>query len=84
VTEAEGRQVDEGAVVGLERDAQVELEDTVPPEERPIAAARQHLSTQPRALELAAGDRRRDTDTVRHRADPLRTDHCNLHRHQET
>src|SRR5450432_3227677 len=36
VTKPERRHVDEGAVVGLEREAQVELEDAVTPEERPV------------------------------------------------
>src|ERR1700687_51651 len=36
VTKPERRHVDEGAVVGLERDAEVELEDAVCAEERPI------------------------------------------------
>ena len=54
MTEAERRHVDERAVVGLECEAQVELEDAVCPEERPVAAAGEHLSAQPRPLEVAA------------------------------
>src|SRR5205807_9821929 len=38
VTDALERHVDEGAVVGLQRDAQVELEDAVCAEERPVTA----------------------------------------------
>ena len=70
VTKPEGRHVDEGAVVGLECDAQVELEDAVGSEERPIAATGQHLAAKPRALEVAARDWRRDASAVRHCADP--------------
>src|SRR5450432_1039777 len=51
VAKAERCHVDERTIVGLEGDTQIELEDSVPSEERPIAAAGQHLSTQPRALE---------------------------------
>src|SRR5260221_3705490 len=57
VTKAERCHVDEGAIVGLEGDTQVELEDAVPSEERPVAAAGQHLSTQSRAVEMASRDR---------------------------
>src|SRR6266446_6954083 len=84
VTKPERGHVDEGAVVGLERDAEVELEDAVSPEERPIAAAGQHLSAQPRALEVAARYRCGDAGTVRHCADLLCADDCNLQGHQQT
>src|SRR5712691_8763158 len=53
VTKPARGHVDEGAVVGRERKAQVNLEDGVSSEGRPGAAAGQHLSTRPRALELA-------------------------------
>src|SRR5437867_1491182 len=84
VTKPERRHVDEGAVVGLEREAQVELEDAVSPEERPITAAGQHLSAQPRALEVAARYRCGDARTVRHCADLLWPDDCDLQGHQQT
>jgi hypothetical protein len=44
VTKPERRHVNEGAVVGLECEAQVELEDAVFSEERPITATGQYLS----------------------------------------
>ena len=76
--------MDEGAVVGLECDAQVELEDAVSTEERPIATAGQHLAPEPGTLEVAARDWFRDAGAVRRCADPLCADHCDLQRHQET
>src|SRR5882672_7641551 len=84
VTKSERRHVDEGAVVGLECEAQVELEDAVSPEERPITATGQHLSPQPRALEVAARYRCGDAGTVRHRADLLCAHDRDLQRHQQT
>src|SRR5262245_10295532 len=53
MSEPERGHVDEGAVVGLERHPQVELEDAVAAEERPVPASRQHLSAEPRTLEDA-------------------------------
>src|SRR5207245_1418322 len=84
VTKPERRHVDEGAVVGLECEAQVELEDAVSPEERPITAAGQHLSAQPRALEVAARYRCSDARTVRHCADLLCARDRDLQGHQQT
>ena len=71
VADALERHVDEGAVVGLERDAQVELDHAVGALDRPVVAARQHLAAKPVALERAAGDRKRDARAVRPRADVL-------------
>ena len=76
--------MDEGAVVGLERDAEIELEDAVSSEERPIPSTGQHLAAKPRALEVATRYGRRDTGTVRHCTNLLRADDCDLQRHQET
>src|SRR2546426_1659078 len=84
VTDPLERHVNEGAVVGLEREAQVELDHAVSPEERPITAAGQHLSAQPRALEVAARYRCVDARTVRHCADLLWPDDCDLQGHQQT
>src|SRR5262245_9874326 len=84
VTKPERGHVDESAVVGLERKAQVELEDAVSPEECPVTATRQHLSAQPRALEVAARYRCGDASTVRHGADFLYADDRDLQRHQQT
>src|SRR3989442_119109 len=47
VTDPLERHVNEGAVVGLKRDAQVELDDAVRAFERPIVAPRQHLAAKP-------------------------------------
>jgi hypothetical protein len=52
VTKPERGHVDEGTVVGLECQAQVEIEDAVSAEERPVAAARQQLSAELRTLEV--------------------------------
>ena len=49
--------VDESAVVGLERDAEIQLDRAVSALHRPVVAARQHLSPKPVALERAAADR---------------------------
>src|SRR2546426_3520449 len=84
VTKPERRHVDEGAVVGLECEAQIELEDAVSPEERPITATGQYLSAQPRALEVAARYRCGDAGPVRHGADLLCADDCDLQGHQQT
>src|SRR5215475_8011526 len=52
VTQAERSHRDERAVVSLERDAKVHLQDTVRPEQLPVgASARQDPSTKTRALE---------------------------------
>src|SRR5881396_1607938 len=64
-------------------EAQVELEDAVSPEERPVTATGQHLSAQPRALEVAARYRCGDASTVRHCADFLYAEDCDLQRHQQ-
>src|SRR5258708_40219592 len=80
----ERRHVDESAVVGLEGQAQLELEDAVSPEERPITPARQHLSAQSRALELAARDWCGHASSPRHCADPLHASDGNLQPHQRT
>src|SRR5207247_9991333 len=72
VTDALERHVDEGAVVGLERDAQVELDHAVRALDRPIVAAWQHLATKPVTLERASGDRKRDAHAVGPGADILR------------
>src|ERR1700722_9361550 len=66
------RHVNERTVVRLERDPQVELEDTVGALEHPVAAAREYLAAKPVALERASEDRKREASTVRSRADVLR------------
>ena len=71
VAEPERGHVDEGAVVGLQRHAQVELEDAVAAEKRPVAASGEHLSAQPRALEGPVPDRGGQASTVRYGAELL-------------
>ena len=83
VTKPERRHVDERAVVGLEREAQVELEDAVAPEQRPVTAPGQHLAAQPRALEVPARDRCGDARAVRHGADLLHAADRDLQRHEK-
>src|SRR5262249_52402892 len=73
-----------GTVVGLECKAQVELEDTVSPEEGPVTATGKHRSAQTRTLEVAARYRGGDASTVRHGADLLNAGDCDLQRHQQT
>jgi hypothetical protein len=84
VTDPQRCHVNERAVVGLERQAQVELEDAVPPEERPVAPARKHLSAQPWTLEVAGRDGCRAANPVRHGPDLLRGRHHDLQHHQQT
>lgn len=62
VTDALERHVDEGAVVGLERDAEVELDDAVGASDRPIIAARQS-STLSETLPSATGSSFEETGT---------------------
>jgi hypothetical protein len=75
--------VNERAVVRLERDPQVELQDSVGSEERPIAAAREHHAAEARAFEVPARNGSGDASAVRHRPDPLRADDGDLQGHQE-
>jgi hypothetical protein len=49
MTKPEGRHVNKCAVVGLECQAQVELQDTISPKQRPITSTGQHLPAKPRA-----------------------------------
>jgi len=65
MTEAEGRHADQGPIVGLERDAQVELENGVGPQQGPVTSARQDPTAQPRAFEGSARDRRNDARSMR-------------------
>jgi hypothetical protein len=53
VTETEGRQVNQGSVVGLERDPQIELEDAVRAREGPVSTAPR--SREPSKLPLVIG-----------------------------
>src|SRR4029077_9013654 len=66
VAKPERGHMDEGAVVRLEGESQIELEDAVAAEQSPITTTRQHPSAQSRALEAAAGDRCGDPSAVRH------------------
>ena len=47
VTDTFERHVNEGGVVGLERDAEVELDHPVRSLHRPVVAPRQHLAAKP-------------------------------------
>jgi hypothetical protein len=83
VAKPERRHLDQGAVLGLEREAKVELQNSVRSQERPVRPAGQHLSAQPRAFEVAARDRRNHPRTVGNGADLLRSGHRDLQRHQQ-
>src|SRR6266849_8150572 len=82
MTEAEGRHADQGPVVGLARDSQIELENPVGPQEGPVTSARQDPASQPRAFEGSARDRRNDARSMRHGAELLRRRYDDLERHQ--
>src|SRR5215472_17329658 len=71
VTDALEGHVDESAVVSLQRDAKVELDDSIRAFDRPVAAPRQHLAAKPVTLERASGDRKRDAPAARSRTDVL-------------
>src|SRR5450432_1353115 len=75
--------VNERAIVCLERDTQVELENAVRSEERPVSTTGKYPSAQPRTLEMAFRDRCRDPCAVRSRADPLRAGNDDLQQHQQ-
>ena len=83
MTEAEGRHADQGAVVGLERDSQIELENGIGPREGPVTSA-QNLAAQARAFEGTARDGRDDARSMRHSAELLRRRDDNLKHHQQT
>jgi hypothetical protein len=82
MTEAEGRHADQSAVVGLERDSQIELEDGVEPREGPVTSS-QNLAAQTRAFEGAARDWRYDARPMRHSAELLRRRDEDLKHHQQ-
>src|SRR5437762_4976000 len=84
MTESEGAHTDQGAVVSLERDSQIELENGVGPRECPVTSARQHLAAQARAFEGTACDGRYDARSMRHSAELLRRRDENLKHHQQT
>src|ERR1700674_9624 len=71
MAEPEGRHADQGAVVGLERDSQIELEDGVGPREGPVTSA-QNLAAQARAFEGTACDGRYDARSMGHSTELLR------------
>src|SRR5580698_6677697 len=83
MAEAERRHLDQGTVVGLQRDAQVELEHTICSQQGPISASRQDLPAQPRSFELAADDGHGDPRTVGNGADLLRRPHGHLKSHEQ-
>ena len=60
------------------------LEHGVGPQEGPITSARQHAPAQPRTFERSAHDRRDDTCSMRHGAEPLRRRDDDLERHEQT
>src|SRR5450432_2766912 len=72
IADAFERHMNERTVVRLQCDPQVEFENPVGALEHPIAAAREHLAAKPVTLERASEDRKRETSTVRSRADVLR------------
>src|SRR6266550_4063388 len=84
MTKAEGAHTDQGAVVGLERDAQIELENGVGPRECPVTSARQDLAAQARAFEGTARDGRYEARSMRHSAELLQRRDENLKHHQQT
>src|SRR5260370_39151174 len=65
------RHLNQVAVVGLERDPQIEREGSVLVRCNPVAAAGEHLAAKARAFERAAGDREDRERALRRRANFL-------------
>src|ERR1700682_4160324 len=84
MTKAEGAHTDQGAVVGLERDSEIELENGVGARECPVTSTRQDLAAQARAFERTACDGCYDARSMRHRAELLWRRDDNLKHHQQT
>src|SRR6266404_768540 len=84
VPESERGHVDERTVVRFERDAQIELEHAVRSQKRPISAAGNDPTAQPRTFEATARDRYRRARSVRHGADLLRALYDHLKCHEQT
>jgi len=84
VTKPERRHVDQAAVVGFQRHAQVEFEDAVSSEERPVTAAGQHLSAEPRTFEVTTRYWGGHASTVSPWADLQYGADCDLQRHQQS
>src|SRR6185503_79969 len=61
----------------------VELEDAISSEERPVTAPGQHLSAEPRTLEVTARDWGSHAGAEGYGADPLYAADGNLQRHQQ-
>src|SRR2546426_12452376 len=66
------RHVDQRVIVGLQRDAQVQLQNAVGAQQQPVASTRQNLDAQPGAFEDAARDRDDATNAMRYRPELLR------------
>src|SRR5207248_11398266 len=71
VAHAGKRHVNQFAVVGLERDPQIERERSVLVSGNPVAAASEHLAAEALAFERAAGDREDRERALRRRANVM-------------
>src|SRR5260221_6381087 len=65
------RHVNRRMVVCLQRDAQVQFENTVGALQQPVTSARQNLPAKSRAFEVAANDRHDTANAVGHRTELL-------------
>src|SRR4029077_13973959 len=61
--------VDQRMIVGLQRDAQVQLQNAVGAQQQPVISSRQNLAAQPRAFKVASRDRHDATNAMRYRAE---------------
>jgi DNA-binding transcriptional LysR family regulator len=69
-------------IVGLERDAQVELQNAVGAQQQPVTSARQNLAAKSRPFEVASRDRDDAANAMRHGTELLGRSSGNSHRHQ--
>src|SRR5438132_2370685 len=74
--------VDERMIVCLQRDAQVQLENTVGAQQQPVTSSRQNLAAQPRAFEVPSCDRHDATNAMGYRPDLLWRSSGDFYRHQ--
>src|SRR5262249_47549201 len=76
------RHGDQGMIVRLECDAQVQLHDTVRAQQQPVTSSRQDLAAKPRAFEIASCHGNDAANAMRYRSDSLRWRGCEPHGHQ--
>jgi hypothetical protein len=69
-------------IVGLQRDAQVQLQDAVGSQQQPITSSRQNLPAKPRPFEIASRDRHEGTNAIGYRTELLHRSGDDTDRHE--